>query len=72
MTSDHLRIDVLGVGEAFDPNYANSSVVVTADEYRLLIDCGATVPGLVMGKYPDPDASRSCFWFGAGDVELAR
>jgi len=34
MTSDYMRIDVLGVGEAFDPNFANSSVVVTAADFR--------------------------------------
>lgn len=62
MASDHLRIDVLGVGEAFDPYYANSSVVVTADGYRILIDCGATVPGLVMAKFPDPDAIDAIYF----------
>jgi ribonuclease BN (tRNA processing enzyme) len=55
MDSHHLRIDVLGVGEAFDPNLENSSVVVSAAGFRLLIDCGATVPGQLIGKFPDPD-----------------
>lgn len=62
MTNDPMRIDVLGVGEAFDPHFENSSVVVTADGYRLLIDCGATVPGLVMGKYSDPDAIDAIYF----------
>ena len=62
MTGDYMRIDVLGVGEAFDPYYANSSVVVTADGYRILIDCGATVPGLVMAKFPDPDAIDAIYF----------
>ncbi|MCC9621349.1 ribonuclease Z [Thalassospira sp. MA62] len=62
MTDDHLRIDVLGVGEAFDPKFENASVVVTAGGYRLLIDCGATVPGRLMGKFPDPDAIDAVYF----------
>ena len=62
MTSDYMRIDVLGGGEAFDPNFANSSVVVTAADFRLLIDCGATIAGQLMGKFPDPDAIDAIYF----------
>lgn len=62
MNSDHLRIDVLGVGEAFDPNFENSSVVVSAGDFRLLIDCGATAAGRLMAKFPDPDAIDAIYF----------
>ncbi|AJD54260.1 ribonuclease BN (tRNA processing enzyme) [Thalassospira sp. MBR-102] len=62
MSSEYMRIDVLGVGEAFDPAFENSSVVVSANGYRLMIDCGATVPGLLMRKFPDPDAIDAIYF----------
>ncbi|MFH1805882.1 MAG: ribonuclease Z [Pseudomonadota bacterium] len=51
-----MRIEVLGVGEAFDPEFCNSSVVVSAGGYRLMIDCGASVMAPLLKRYPDPDA----------------
>ena len=50
-----MEIHVLGVGEAFDPERPNSSSTIAVDGYRLLIDCGSTVPSLLWREYPEPD-----------------
>lgn len=57
-----MRIDVLGVGEAFDPHYENASVVVLAEGFRLLIDCGASVQGPLLRRFPDPDGIDAVFF----------
>ncbi|MFD2263127.1 MBL fold metallo-hydrolase [Lacibacterium aquatile] len=50
-----IHIDILGCGEAFDPDRANSSVLVTADGFRLLIDCGMGVAQAVWQRSMDAD-----------------
>lgn len=51
-----MDILVLGVGEAADPDFANASVIVHHDGFRLLIDCGHSVPAALWRAIPDPDA----------------
>ncbi len=55
-----LKIEFIGVGEAFDPALGNSSVLVHSsapggDRTRLLVDCGYAVPRSFFGRYPDPE-----------------
>lgn len=51
-----MDILVLGVGEAADPDFPNASVVACHDGFRLLIDCGHSVPAPLWGALPGPDA----------------
>ena len=51
-----MQIVVLGVGEAADPAQPNSSVVVASSGYRVLIDCGHSVPPRLWSRFPDPHA----------------
>ncbi len=39
-----MRIVFLGVGEAFDENFPNSSYLILPNKTKLLLDCGFTVP----------------------------
>lgn len=39
-----MKVTFLGVGEAFDKNYANSSSLVSTGQTNLLLDCGYSVP----------------------------
>lgn len=57
-----MDIFVLGVGEAGDPDFSNSSVAVTADGFRLLIDCGHSVPPSLWRALPDPDAVDAVYF----------
>lgn len=57
-----MDIHVLGVGEAADPDLPNSSVVVEEGGYRLLIDCGHSVPPVLWRAYPDPDAVNAVYF----------
>lgn len=50
-----ITVDILGCGEAFDPDRGNSAVLVTADGFRLLIDCGMGVAQAVWQRSTDPD-----------------
>lgn len=50
-----IHIDILGCGEAFDPDRANSSVLVTAGDFRLLIDCGMGVAQAVWQRSDEGD-----------------
>ncbi|AWK88657.1 MBL fold metallo-hydrolase [Azospirillum thermophilum] len=57
-----MDIHVLGVGESADPALPNSSVIVSADGFRLMIDCGHSVPPVLWRELPDPDAVDAlCF-----------
>lgn len=49
-----MQIVVLGVGEASDPAQSNASIAVASGGYRLLIDCGHSVPPVLWRRFPDP------------------
>lgn len=49
-----MKLEFIGVGEAFDPEIGNTSVLVHS-ETKLLIDCGYAVPRNVFAKNLDPD-----------------
>ena len=51
-----MKIVALGVGEASDPALPNSSMLVEAQGFRVLIDCGHSVPSEIWRRLPDPDA----------------
>ncbi|WP_207484068.1 MBL fold metallo-hydrolase [Arenibaculum pallidiluteum] len=51
-----MEILVLGVGEAADPEFPNASVAVELDGYRVMIDCGHSVPPQLWRMLADPDA----------------
>jgi len=51
-----MDILALGVGDAADPDFPNSSVAVEADGFRLLIDCGHSVPPALWRTFADPEA----------------
>jgi ribonuclease BN (tRNA processing enzyme) len=50
-----ITLDILGCGEAFDPDRANSSVLIRADGFTLLIDCGMGVAQAVWQRSDDAD-----------------
>lgn len=51
-----MDITALGVGEASDPDFPNSSVALEEDGFRVLIDCGHSVPPVLWRTHPDPEA----------------
>lgn len=51
-----MEILTLGVGEAADPQFPNAAVTVARDGFRLLIDCGHSVPPLLWRTLPEADA----------------
>ena len=55
-------VHVIGCGEAMDPGLANSAVVVAAAGFRLLVDCGHSVPGPLFASYPDPEAVDAIYF----------
>ncbi|ALG73064.1 hypothetical protein VY88_14165 [Azospirillum thiophilum] len=57
-----MDIQVLGVGEAADPSFANSSLIVAAGGFRLMIDCGHSVPPVLWREMPDPDAIDALYF----------
>jgi len=50
-----MKIVFLGVGEAFDENQPNSSILVKSGKTNILLDCGFTVPPQVWRYNTDPD-----------------
>lgn len=54
-----MRVKFIGVGEAFDENYANTSLLVRTEregkQAAVLMDCGFTAPPGVWRDCPDPD-----------------
>lgn len=40
----YMKLIFLGVGEAFDENIPNTSILVVSDKTNLLLDCGPTTP----------------------------
>jgi len=55
-------VTVLGVGEASDPIRGNSAIVVSAGGYRLLIDCGHSVPPALWRRFPDPQSIDAVYF----------
>ncbi len=46
----------IGVGEACDAEHGNTSIhITTADQVRILCDCGFSVPHTYFANYHDPD-----------------
>lgn len=56
-----MDIEALGVGESADPDHPNAAAVVAAQGFRLLIDCGHSVPPPLWRALPDPDAVDALF-----------
>lgn len=50
-----MRVEFIGVGEAFDETLPNNSQLLEWGETRLLIDCGYAVPHSLWKLHPDPD-----------------
>jgi ribonuclease BN (tRNA processing enzyme) len=51
-----MTVTPLGVGEAFDADETNSSVLVRSGGFTLLIDCGHSVVAPLWRACPEPDA----------------
>ncbi|MBU3895858.1 ribonuclease Z [Patescibacteria group bacterium] len=45
----------LGVGEAFDENYSNNSIIVVSDKTKILLDAGYSVPQQLWKYNNDPE-----------------
>ena len=50
-----MKVEFLGVGEAFDENLPNNSQILDWGDCRLLIDCGYSVPQAFWKHHPDPE-----------------
>jgi ribonuclease BN (tRNA processing enzyme) len=50
-----MKIIFLGVGEAFDENYPNNSVLVSTEKTKILLDCGFNIPQQLWKFNPDPN-----------------
>ena len=50
-----MRVQFVGVGEAFDESLPNNSQILEWGQCRLLIDCGYAVPQALWRLQPDPD-----------------
>lgn len=57
-----MRLELLGVGEAFDPEQPNSSALVEQDGFTLLIDCGHSVVPRLWRAVRDPDQVDAIFF----------
>ena len=57
-----MRVEFLGVGEAFDPEQPNSSALVEHGGYTLLIDCGHSVIPRLWRARTDPDAIDAVYF----------
>lgn len=55
MTPDSLSAHLLGCGDAYDTENHNSGLLVSQDNYRLLIDCGPWLTRRVLDSVSDPD-----------------
>lgn len=49
-----MRVEFIGVGEAFDESLPNNSQILEWNGTRLLIDCGYAVPHSLWKLHPDP------------------
>jgi ribonuclease BN (tRNA processing enzyme) len=50
-----MHIQFIGVGEACDPLHCNTSVLVSANDRQILLDCGFSVPHHFFAGQDDPD-----------------
>ena len=50
-----MKVQFIGVGEAFDETLPNNSQLLTWPDCRMLIDCGYAVPFSLWKLQPDPD-----------------
>jgi len=50
-----MKVVFLGVGEAFDENIPNTSVLVSSNKTNLLLDCGYSTPTQLWRYNPDKD-----------------
>lgn len=50
-----MRVQFVGVGEAFDETQTNNSQILEWGECRLLIDCGYSVPHALWKLHPEPE-----------------
>jgi len=50
-----MKVEFIGVGEAFDENLPNNSQILEWDGCRLMIDCGYSIPPVLWKKHPEPD-----------------
>jgi len=51
-----MDIDIIGVGAAYEANGVNASILVTEADYRLLVDCGPSVPPALWRRSLPADA----------------
>jgi ribonuclease BN (tRNA processing enzyme) len=50
-----MKVEFIGVGEAFDETLPNNSQILEWSNCVLLIDCGYAVPHALWKKHPEPD-----------------
>jgi ribonuclease Z len=50
-----MRVQFIGVGEAFDETLPNNSQILEWNNFRMLIDCGYAVPHSIWKLQPDPN-----------------
>jgi ribonuclease BN (tRNA processing enzyme) len=50
-----VKVQFVGVGEAFDETLSNNSQILEWDNTRLLIDCGYSVPHALWKMHPEPE-----------------
>lgn len=57
-----VSVTALGVGEAQDPDFPNTSMVAEAAGFRLLIDCGHSAASCLWQRFPDADAIDAVYF----------
>jgi ribonuclease BN (tRNA processing enzyme) len=57
-----MRLELLGVGEAFDPSQPNSAALIEHDGFTLMIDCGHSVVPRLWRTRTDPDAVDAIYF----------
>jgi ribonuclease Z len=50
-----MKVEFLGVGEAFDETLPNNSQILEWNDCRLMIDCGYSVPHAFWKRHQDPE-----------------
>jgi ribonuclease BN (tRNA processing enzyme) len=50
-----MKVEFIGVGEAFDESLPNNSQIVEWDNFRMLVDCGYAVPHSIWKLHPEPE-----------------